>query len=83
MTNRTDNDYLMRDVLRGERRVSERIIVVTLFVCGAISIATTLGIVWELGKEALLFFADPLVSFWNTYREPSGNRRPGHSGSGR
>ena len=64
MTNRTDNDYLMRDVLRGERRVSERIIVVTLFACGAISIATTLGIVWELGKEALLFFADPLVSFW-------------------
>jgi phosphate transport system permease protein len=32
-----------------------------LFVCGAISIATTLGILYELGKEALLFFQDDRV----------------------
>lgn len=33
-----------------------------LFVCGAISIAVTAGILWELGKEALLFFRDDRVS---------------------
>ncbi len=33
-----------------------------LFICGAISIAITVGILWELGKEALLFFQDERVS---------------------
>ena len=32
-----------------------------LFFCGAFSILTTLGIVYELGKEALLFFRNPAV----------------------
>jgi phosphate transport system permease protein len=33
-----------------------------LFLCGALSIATTVGIVYELGKESLLFFGDERVS---------------------
>jgi len=33
-----------------------------LFFCGAFSILTTIGIVYELGKEALLFFRNPEVN---------------------
>jgi phosphate transport system permease protein len=33
-----------------------------LFFCGALSIVTTLGILYELGKESLLFFQDDSVS---------------------
>ena len=36
--------------------------VVSLFVCGAVSIAVTIGILYELGKESLLFFQDESVS---------------------
>lgn len=42
--------------LRRQPRVSESLIQGFLFICGAISILTTVGIVYELGKEALLFF---------------------------
>ena len=34
----------------------------SLFFCGALSIATTIGILYELGKESLLFFQDDRVS---------------------
>lgn len=34
-----------------------------LFICGAISIATTIGILWELGTESLLFFQEEEVTF--------------------
>lgn len=44
-------------------RIGETLIRGSLFVCGAISIATTLGILYELGKESLLFFQDDEVSF--------------------
>ena len=37
---------------------------VALFLAGAVSVAITIGIVWELGKESLLFFQDEEVSFW-------------------
>jgi phosphate transport system permease protein len=37
-------------------RLGETLIQGFLFLCGAISIFTTIGIVYELGKEALLFF---------------------------
>lgn len=33
-----------------------------LFLCGALSIATTIGILYELGKESFLFFGDERVS---------------------
>ena len=42
--------------LRKRFHASESIIQGLLFICGAFSILTTLGIVYELGKEALLFF---------------------------
>lgn len=48
--------------LRGRRRVSETIIQALLFFSGFVSIFITLGIVYELGKEALLFFQMPEVS---------------------
>jgi phosphate transport system permease protein len=42
-------------------RRGESLIQGFLFFCGAFSILTTLGIVYELGKEALLFFRNPAV----------------------
>ncbi len=44
------------------RRVGESLIQGFLFLCGAVSILTTVGIVYELGKEAWLFFGSPEVS---------------------
>jgi phosphate transport system permease protein len=48
--------------LRGRRRIGETIIQGLLFFSGFVSIFITLGIVYELGKEALLFFQMPEVS---------------------
>lgn len=48
--------------LRKHARPGEMVIRGLLFVCGAFSIAVTVGIVFELGKEALLFFQDERVS---------------------
>jgi phosphate transport system permease protein len=48
--------------LRGRRRLGESIIQGLLFFSGFVSIFTTIGIVYELGKEALLFFQMPEVS---------------------
>lgn len=42
--------------LRKRTRIGETLIQGFLFVCGAFSILTTIGIVYELGKESLLFF---------------------------
>jgi len=54
-----------RSRLGGRRRPLERGIVVALFIAGALSVAVTIGILWELGKESLLFFQDEKVSFWS------------------
>lgn len=54
--------YREANSLRRRRRPGEALIKAFLFFCGAFSIFTTLGIVYELGKEALLFFRDPAVS---------------------
>lgn len=43
-------------------RFSESIIQAFLFLCGAISILTTVGIVFVLGRESLLFFANEEVN---------------------
>jgi len=48
--------------LKKKRRVSEAIIQGFLYGCGLISILTTIGIVYELGKEAWLFFGSPDIS---------------------
>jgi len=42
--------------LRRKRRLREALIQGFLFLCGVLSIVTTLGIVFELGKESLGFF---------------------------
>jgi phosphate transport system permease protein len=51
--------------LRKRPRWGERLIQAFLLFCGAFSIFTTLGIVYELGKEALLFFRTPEVNLWD------------------
>ncbi len=53
-------DYSL--ALRKKPRIGERVIQAFLFFCGAVSILTTLGIVFELGKESWLFFRDPQVN---------------------
>ncbi|OGO33081.1 MAG: phosphate ABC transporter permease subunit PstC [Chloroflexi bacterium RBG_16_54_18] len=47
--------------LRKRTNPGEILIQVFLFICGAFSILTTICIVYELGKEALLFFRSPEV----------------------
>jgi phosphate transport system permease protein len=49
--------------LRRRHRLGETIIQALLFFSGFFSIFTTLGIIYELGKEALLFFQMPEVNF--------------------
>ena len=46
--------------LRKKRRLSESIIQALLFLAGAFSILTTVGIVYELGKESMNFFTREL-----------------------
>lgn len=48
--------------LRKKTRFGETIIQALLFLAGILSIFTTIAIVYELGKEAMLFFADPDVT---------------------
>jgi len=58
-----------RNSFAKRRRPGERAIRVFLFACGALSIATTLGILYELGTESYLFFQDEevtLVDFFTT-----------------
>jgi phosphate transport system permease protein len=46
----------MRAQLRRKPRLGEGLVQTLLFLCGALSILITVGIVYELGKESLLFF---------------------------
>ncbi len=48
--------------LRRRPRLGETLIQSFLFLCGALSILTTLGIVYVLGQESLLFFTNPEVN---------------------
>ncbi len=57
--------------LRKRPRPGETAIQSFLFVCGAISIFTTVGIIYVLGHESLLFFSSPdvsLVEFFTSTR---------------
>ncbi len=56
----TDRDTAT--LLRKRRRTSEHVIQAVLFLCGLVSIFTTLGIIVVLGNEALLFFRDDRVN---------------------
>lgn len=61
-------DMVRPDLIK-RPRLGESLIQAFLFFCGAVSILTTLGIVYELGKEAWLFFGDPesnLIEFLTT-----------------
>ena len=79
LVKRTDfarrSDQAFRQSLEKRMRPGETVIHGFLFLCGAISILTTIGIVYELGKEAWLFFGDPNVSivefFTNTTWQPA------------
>jgi phosphate transport system permease protein len=66
---------LIRPDLAKRPRFGETVIQGFLFLCGAISIFTTLGIVYELGKESWLFFGSPEISlrefFTTTTWQPS------------
>lgn len=53
--------------LRRRRRPAEALIQGFLFFCGAISILTTLGIVYVLTRESLLFFGSPEVNLWEFF----------------
>lgn len=53
--------------LRRKTRVGETIIQALLFFSGFFSIFVTFGIVYELGKEALLFFQMPEVNLLETF----------------
>jgi phosphate transport system permease protein len=61
--------------LKKRLRVQESIIQGFLFFCGAVSILTTVGIVFVLGEEALLFFREPEVTlvefFTSTHWQPA------------
>src|SRR3990172_2787390 len=52
---RTDSQSIAK-ALRKKPRISEFVIQSFLFLCGALTILTTIGIVYELGKESLNFF---------------------------
>jgi len=48
--------------LRKKPRIGDNLIQAVLLICGIISVLTTIGIVFELGKESLLFFKMPGVT---------------------
>lgn len=52
----------MREQLTRRRRPGEALIVASLVAAGIVSIAITIGILWVLGRESLLFFEDVRVS---------------------
>lgn len=58
--NQTAED--IRSRLRHKSRPGETAIQAFLFLCGMLSILTTIGIVYELGKESWLFFGSPDIS---------------------
>ena len=62
MTAKTGPDSDIASQLKKKRRPLETVIVGSLFLAGAVSIAVTIGILWELGTESLLFFRDEAVS---------------------
>ncbi len=58
---RTNDDILD---LRRKPRLNEQIIQRILWMCGVLSIFTTIGIIVVLGTESFKFFADERVSLW-------------------
>lgn len=61
-------------------RPGEALIQGFLFLCGALSILTTLGLVYVLGREALLFFGSPEVNLVEFFTSTRWQPRIGHFG---
>ena len=57
----------MQTQLRKQPRVFETIIEALLFLAGAVSILTTISIVYVLAKESLLFFTSGEVTLWEFF----------------
>ena len=57
---RAANAFTRSEDLSKRTRIREAIITGFLFICGALSILTTVGIVYELSKESLAFFTQQL-----------------------
>jgi phosphate transport system permease protein len=65
-TVQNSGEIAIREIdLRKKRHINESLIQAFLAFCGALSILTTLGIVYVLGQEAFLFFRLPEVSAWD------------------
>jgi phosphate transport system permease protein len=58
-----NNSQFNKFDLRKKSRLGEDVIQSLLFIAGILSIFTTVAIVYELGKEAWLFFGNPDVTF--------------------
>jgi phosphate transport system permease protein len=64
-TTATNTVATIKSELRKQTRIKETLIEGFLFFCGAVSILTTVGIVFVLGEESLLFFREvTLVEFF-------------------
>ena len=61
-------------------RVKETVIQGFLFLCGALSIFITIGIVYELGKEAFLFLSTDNISFAKIFLSTDWNPQIGDFG---
>jgi phosphate transport system permease protein len=61
----SEQEMLITNSLRKKPRWNESLIQGFLFFCGFVSIFTTIGIVFELGKESLLFFSNPDVRIFD------------------
>ncbi len=57
------SDVPIKDQLKRRRRPLESGVIASLFIAGVISIGITVGILYELVRESLLFFQDDRVSF--------------------
>ena len=45
--------------------IGENMIRLVLFLCAALSVLTTIGVIVSLGSESLAFFRDPAVTLWD------------------
>ncbi len=81
MTPESDvQDVGMEEQLQRKRRPFETFMVGSLFIAGAISIAITVGILWELGSESLLFFTDEIVSIGSFFTSTEWSPQAGKFG---
>jgi phosphate transport system permease protein len=61
-------------------RVSEEIIRAFLFLCGVLSIFTTIGIIYVLGRESLLFFQSGVVTLGEFFTSTTWQPQAGNFG---